>query len=62
MAPLSLMDVGYTSEVDDPIAIKTKSKLESEFKKSKWSSKVVLELLKIKLIKRRKAMLKVDAE
>ena len=61
MAPFSLTDIDYTSEIDDATTIKRNiSKLETELTKPKWSSKVVLELLKITFTERRKAMLKVD--
>lgn len=61
MAPFSLTDIDYTSEIDDATTIKRNiSKLKTELTKPKWSSKVVLELLKITFTERRKAMLKVD--
>lgn len=61
MAPFSLTDIDYTSEIDDATTIKRNiSKLKTELTKPKWSSKVVLELLKITFTERRKPMLKVD--
>ena len=61
MAPFSLTDIDYTSKIDDATTIKRNiSKLKTELTKPKWSSKVVLELLKITFTERRKAMLKVD--
>lgn len=61
MAPFSLTDIDYTSEIDDATTIKRNiSKLKTELTKPKWSSKVVLELLKITFTECRKAMLKVD--
>ena len=61
MAPFSLTGMNYTSEIDDATTIKRNiSKLKTELTKPKWSSKVVLELLKITFVERRKAMLKVD--
>ena len=51
----------YTSEIDDATTMKRNiGKLKTELTKPKWSSKVVLELLKITFMERRKAMLKVD--